>query len=143
MLNLVGPYLIIKPLFLLLASLLPERKLKTLLQRPLNHLPETKDGYSLLLFWYWEDCLKQRYAFIKALVVCKWMLLLALTSPHTSSFIRIFIYTCGYAISKLKVFKKQVLETQVVMCEDLSSLMRTADCKERRKERKPFTKGCV
>ncbi|XWS16115.1 hypothetical protein CRYUN_Cryun34aG0057900 [Craigia yunnanensis] len=41
--------------------LLPDRKLKTLLQRPVNDLPETKDGYSLLLFWYWEDCLKQRY----------------------------------------------------------------------------------
>ncbi|KAJ4837547.1 hypothetical protein Tsubulata_028098, partial [Turnera subulata] len=46
---------------LFISSLLPDRKLKTLLQRPLNNLPETKDGYSLLLFWYWEDCLKQRY----------------------------------------------------------------------------------
>ncbi|KAK7294502.1 hypothetical protein RJT34_17391 [Clitoria ternatea] len=46
---------------LFIASLLPDRKLKTLIQRPLNHIPETKDGYSLLLFWYWEDCLKQRY----------------------------------------------------------------------------------
>ncbi|PUZ55987.1 hypothetical protein GQ55_5G258100 [Panicum hallii var. hallii] len=27
----------------------------------LDILPETKDGYSLLLFWHWEDCLKQRY----------------------------------------------------------------------------------
>jgi ribosome biogenesis protein MAK21 len=42
-------------------SLLPDRKLKTLVQRPVNHLPETKDGYSLLLFWHWEECLKQRY----------------------------------------------------------------------------------
>lgn len=41
--------------------LLPDRKLKSLIQRPLDHLPETKDGYSLLLFWHWEDCLKQRY----------------------------------------------------------------------------------
>ncbi|KAG8482387.1 hypothetical protein CXB51_027255 [Gossypium anomalum] len=41
--------------------LLPDRKLKTLIQRPVDELPETKDGYSLLLFWYWEDCLKQRY----------------------------------------------------------------------------------
>ncbi|KAF8011279.1 hypothetical protein BT93_J1784 [Corymbia citriodora subsp. variegata] len=57
---------VLKELFV--SSLLPERKLKTLLQRPLNHLPETKDGYSLLLFWYWEDCLKQRYErFIVAL----------------------------------------------------------------------------
>ncbi|KAI3905544.1 hypothetical protein MKX01_036453 [Papaver californicum] len=46
---------------LFLSSLLPDRKLKTLLQRPLNHLTESKDGYSLLLFWYWEECLKQRY----------------------------------------------------------------------------------
>ncbi|ESW07382.1 hypothetical protein PHAVU_010G125200 [Phaseolus vulgaris] len=46
---------------LFIASLLPDRKLKTLVQRPLKHLPETKDGYSLLLFWYWEECLKQRY----------------------------------------------------------------------------------
>ncbi|XP_063937574.1 protein SLOW WALKER 2 [Daucus carota subsp. sativus] len=44
-----------------ISSLLPERKLKILFQRPVNHLPESKDGYSLLLFWYWEDCLKQRY----------------------------------------------------------------------------------
>ncbi|XP_043691786.1 CCAAT/enhancer-binding protein zeta [Telopea speciosissima] len=46
---------------LFLSSLLPDRKLKNLFQRPLNHLPESKDGYSLLLFWYWEECLKQRY----------------------------------------------------------------------------------
>ncbi|CAJ1950681.1 unnamed protein product [Sphenostylis stenocarpa] len=46
---------------LFIASLLPDRKLKTLIQRPLKHLPETKDGYSLLLFWFWEECLKQRY----------------------------------------------------------------------------------
>ncbi|KAK7349332.1 hypothetical protein VNO77_06613 [Canavalia gladiata] len=53
---------------LFIASLLPDRKLKTLIQRPLNHVPETKDGYSLLLFWYWEECLKQRYErFIVAL----------------------------------------------------------------------------
>ncbi|GAU31964.1 hypothetical protein TSUD_359080 [Trifolium subterraneum] len=51
-----------------LVSLLPDRKLKTLMQRPLNHIPENKDGYSLLLFWYWEECLKQRYErFIGAL----------------------------------------------------------------------------
>ncbi|BBG98745.1 CCAAT-binding factor [Prunus dulcis] len=42
-------------------SLLPDRKLKSLLQRPLDNVPETKDGYSLLLLWYWEECLKQRY----------------------------------------------------------------------------------
>ncbi|XP_004510554.1 protein SLOW WALKER 2 [Cicer arietinum] len=46
---------------LFIASLLPDRKLKTLIQRPLKHLPENKDGYSLLLFWYFEECLKQRY----------------------------------------------------------------------------------
>ncbi|KAF5470970.1 hypothetical protein F2P56_011451 [Juglans regia] len=46
---------------LFIASLLPDRKLKSLLQRPVDSLPETKDGYSLLLFWYWEECLKQRY----------------------------------------------------------------------------------
>ncbi|KAI8544749.1 hypothetical protein RHMOL_Rhmol08G0319100 [Rhododendron molle] len=46
---------------LFISSLLPDRKLKTLFQRPLNLLPESKDGYSLLLFWYWEECLKQRY----------------------------------------------------------------------------------
>ncbi|XP_031280379.1 CCAAT/enhancer-binding protein zeta isoform X1 [Pistacia vera] len=46
---------------LFISSLLPDRKLKTLVQRPLNNLPETKDGYSLLLFWYYEECLKQRY----------------------------------------------------------------------------------
>ncbi|KAL6894019.1 hypothetical protein ACP4OV_008117 [Aristida adscensionis] len=46
---------------LFLTRLLPDRKLKSLIQRPLDVLPETKDGYSLLLFWFWEDCLKQRY----------------------------------------------------------------------------------
>ncbi|KAG4178572.1 hypothetical protein ERO13_A10G051500v2 [Gossypium hirsutum] len=46
---------------LFISKLLPDRKLKTLIQRPVDELPETKDGYSLLLFWYWEDCLKQRY----------------------------------------------------------------------------------
>ncbi|KAK8524739.1 hypothetical protein V6N13_015752 [Hibiscus sabdariffa] len=52
---------------LFISKLLPDRKLKTLLQRPVNELPETKDGYSLLLFWYWEDCLKQRFErFVKA-----------------------------------------------------------------------------
>ncbi|KAK3135683.1 hypothetical protein QOZ80_5BG0422140 [Eleusine coracana subsp. coracana] len=49
----------LKELFLM--RLLPDRKLKSLIQRPLDRLPETKDGYSLLLFWHWEDCLKQRY----------------------------------------------------------------------------------
>ncbi|PPS15049.1 hypothetical protein GOBAR_AA05528 [Gossypium barbadense] len=44
---------------LFISKLLPDRKLKTLIQRPVDELPETKDGYSLLLFWYWEDCLKQ------------------------------------------------------------------------------------
>ncbi|XP_006663966.1 CCAAT/enhancer-binding protein zeta [Oryza brachyantha] len=46
---------------LFLKRLLPDRKLKSFIQHPLDVLPETKDGYSLLLFWYWEDCLKQRY----------------------------------------------------------------------------------
>ncbi|KAL3528550.1 hypothetical protein ACH5RR_007872 [Cinchona calisaya] len=50
---------VLKELFI--SSLLPDRKLKTLFQRPLNLLPETKDGYSLLLFWHWEECLKERY----------------------------------------------------------------------------------
>ncbi|KAI3711943.1 hypothetical protein L1987_70492 [Smallanthus sonchifolius] len=44
-----------------ISSLLPDRKLRTLFQQPLNHLPESKDGNSLLLFWHWEECLKQRY----------------------------------------------------------------------------------
>ncbi|CAK9310566.1 unnamed protein product [Citrullus colocynthis] len=46
---------------LFISSLLPDQKLKNLLQRPLNHLPDTKDGNSLLLFWFWEECLKLRY----------------------------------------------------------------------------------
>ncbi|CAI9114481.1 OLC1v1015212C1 [Oldenlandia corymbosa var. corymbosa] len=50
---------VLKELFI--SSLLPDRKLKTLFQQPLNLLSETKDGYSLLLFWYFEDCLKERY----------------------------------------------------------------------------------
>ncbi|KMZ66705.1 hypothetical protein ZOSMA_28G00650 [Zostera marina] len=40
--------------------LLPDRKLKTFLQRPLDILPESKDGSSLLLFWCWEGNLKKR-----------------------------------------------------------------------------------
>ncbi|XP_072984339.1 protein SLOW WALKER 2 [Typha latifolia] len=46
---------------LFLSRLLPDHKLKSLFQRPLDILPETRDGFSLLLFWYWEECLKQRY----------------------------------------------------------------------------------
>ncbi|XP_010415991.1 PREDICTED: CCAAT/enhancer-binding protein zeta-like [Camelina sativa] len=58
----------LKALSEILIRLLPDRKLKTLLQRPLNSIPENKDGYSLLLFWYWEECLKQRYErFVNAL----------------------------------------------------------------------------
>ncbi|CAH2066927.1 unnamed protein product, partial [Thlaspi arvense] len=58
----------LKALSEILIRLLPDRKLKTLLQRPLNSIPENKDGYSLLLFWYWEECLKQRYErFVTAL----------------------------------------------------------------------------
>ncbi|ONK75213.1 uncharacterized protein A4U43_C03F14530 [Asparagus officinalis] len=49
----------LKELFLL--RLLPDRKLKCLIQRPLDSLQETKDGFSLLLFWHWEELLKQRY----------------------------------------------------------------------------------
>ncbi|KAK1301884.1 hypothetical protein QJS10_CPB12g00751 [Acorus calamus] len=49
-------------------KLLPNRKLKFLMQRPLENLSETKDGFSLLLFWYWEECLKERYSrFVVAL----------------------------------------------------------------------------
>ncbi|KAF8111259.1 hypothetical protein N665_0076s0243 [Sinapis alba] len=58
----------LKALSEILIRLLPDRKLKTLLQRPLNSIPENKDGHSLLLFWYWEECLKQRYErFVNAL----------------------------------------------------------------------------
>ncbi|KAL2933089.1 CCAAT/enhancer-binding protein zeta [Bienertia sinuspersici] len=53
---------------LFIQSLLPDRKLKTLFQRPLKLVPDTKDGYSVLLFWYWEECLKSRYErFVSAL----------------------------------------------------------------------------
>ncbi|KAL9256001.1 SLOW WALKER 2-like protein [Drosera capensis] len=53
---------------LFIQSLLPDRKFKALFQQPLSHLSDTKDGNSLLLFWYWEDCLKSRYErFISAL----------------------------------------------------------------------------
>ncbi|GLJ46582.1 hypothetical protein SUGI_0981710 [Cryptomeria japonica] len=41
-------------------SFLPDRKLKYLGQQPLHALVESRDGNSLLLFRYWEDCLKQR-----------------------------------------------------------------------------------
>lgn len=49
----------LKELFFI--SLLPDRKLKYFGQHPLHVLSESKDGNSLLLFWYWEDCLKHRY----------------------------------------------------------------------------------
>ncbi|KAL2481603.1 CCAAT-binding factor [Abeliophyllum distichum] len=53
---------------LFISSLLPDRKLKTLVQQPLNQVSDTKDGYCLLLFWYWEECLKERYErFVSAL----------------------------------------------------------------------------
>ncbi|URE26125.1 CBF/Mak21 family [Musa troglodytarum] len=56
----------LRELFLL--RLLPDRKLKSLFQRPMDSLSDTKDGFSLLLFWYWEECLKQRYErFVAAL----------------------------------------------------------------------------
>ncbi|XP_057505267.1 protein SLOW WALKER 2-like isoform X1 [Actinidia eriantha] len=48
----------LKELFI---ALLPDRKLKTLFEQRLNHLHESKDSHSLLLFWHWEECLKQRY----------------------------------------------------------------------------------
>jgi ribosome biogenesis protein MAK21 len=47
---------------LFLASLLPDRKLKFLAQQPLRLLYNSKEAASLLLYWYWEDCLKHRYA---------------------------------------------------------------------------------
>ncbi|CAA6670571.1 unnamed protein product [Spirodela intermedia] len=48
--------------------LLPDRKLKCLLQRQIISLPVSSDGFSLLLFWYWEECLKERYEkFVAAL----------------------------------------------------------------------------
>ena len=37
------------------------RLLRTLFQQPLNHLPDSNDGNSLLQFWHWEECLKHRY----------------------------------------------------------------------------------
>ncbi|CAM6017455.1 unnamed protein product [Sphagnum balticum] len=46
---------------LFLASLLPDRKLKFLGQQPLRLLYNSKEAASLLLYWYWEDCLKHRY----------------------------------------------------------------------------------
>jgi len=49
----------LKELFLI--SLLPDRKLKYFGQQPLHVLSESKDGNSLLLFWYWEDFLKHRF----------------------------------------------------------------------------------
>jgi ribosome biogenesis protein MAK21 len=42
-------------------SLLPDRKLKFLAQQPLRLLYNSKEAASLLLYWYWEDCLKHRY----------------------------------------------------------------------------------
>ncbi|KAH7422635.1 hypothetical protein KP509_12G018100 [Ceratopteris richardii] len=46
---------------LLLSSLLPDRKLKSLTQQPLKAQSDSQEVDVLLLLWYWEDCLKQRY----------------------------------------------------------------------------------
>lgn len=48
---------------LFVTSLLPDRKLRYLAQRPeLETLAsQGKDGEPLLRFWYWEDALKQRW----------------------------------------------------------------------------------
>ncbi|KAG0631987.1 hypothetical protein M758_1G296500 [Ceratodon purpureus] len=46
---------------LFLRSLLPDRKLKYLNQQPLSSLADSKEGSALLLYWYFEDCLKRRY----------------------------------------------------------------------------------
>eukprot|EP00897_Mesotaenium_endlicherianum_P007143 jgi/Mesen1/6457/ME000033S05757 len=52
---------------LFLMSLLPDRKLRYLAQQPLQALPAGEEGQRLLLFWYWEDFLKERYArFVEA-----------------------------------------------------------------------------
>ena len=59
-------------MWFVVTSLLPDRKLRTLFQQPLNHLPESKDGNSLLLLWYWEECLKQRCVF--EVWTCDWLL---------------------------------------------------------------------
>lgn len=49
-------------LFFLYASLLPDRKLKYLTQQPLQAQPGTHEAEELVFLWYWEDCLKQRFA---------------------------------------------------------------------------------
>ncbi|XP_024383278.1 protein SLOW WALKER 2 [Physcomitrium patens] len=46
---------------LFLSSLLPDRKLKYLNQQPLSSLASSKEGSTLLLYWYFEDCVKRRY----------------------------------------------------------------------------------
>ncbi|GBG69517.1 hypothetical protein CBR_g4353 [Chara braunii] len=46
---------------LFLRSLLPDRKLKFLHQQRLDVLPPGKEGWKLLLLWFWEDRLKQRF----------------------------------------------------------------------------------
>ncbi|KAJ7521119.1 hypothetical protein O6H91_19G038900 [Diphasiastrum complanatum] len=58
---------VLKELFL--TNLLPGRKLKYLRQQPLMGLTESVEEATLLLYWFWEDCLKERYAkFIHAVV---------------------------------------------------------------------------
>ncbi|MCO5553080.1 hypothetical protein L7F22_006601 [Adiantum nelumboides] len=46
---------------LFVTSLLPDRKLKFLVQQPLQQLEDTEAADGVLFLWYWEDCLKQRY----------------------------------------------------------------------------------
>ncbi|KAI5063062.1 hypothetical protein GOP47_0021609 [Adiantum capillus-veneris] len=47
---------------LFVTSLLPDRKLKFLMQQPLDaQLQDTQEADGVLFLWYWEDCLKQRY----------------------------------------------------------------------------------
>ncbi|XP_024524800.1 CCAAT/enhancer-binding protein zeta [Selaginella moellendorffii] len=58
---------VLKELFIM--SLLPDRKLTYFARQPLATLPETKEGAILLLWWFWEDCIKERYEkFVNAVI---------------------------------------------------------------------------
>ncbi|KAK4395034.1 CCAAT/enhancer-binding protein zeta [Sesamum angolense] len=91
-----------------------DRKLKTLFQRPLNHLPDTKDGYSLL-FWHWEECLKERYEkFISALEEASLDVIVKLKSMALKVSISSVFGQCDYTLLKSKSEQERRLLSSLV-----------------------------
>ncbi|XVF74251.1 hypothetical protein PTKIN_Ptkin13bG0095100 [Pterospermum kingtungense] len=98
-----------------ISKFLPDQKLKTLLQRPVNELPEAKDGYFLLVFWYWEDCLKQRYErFVIAIEEASRDMLPALKDKALKGVNRAFPYVSSNKAGDVVDIKTPILFQMVV-----------------------------